>query len=426
MRRAHRWWLGALGALCALPLLAIALLLWWLDPDTLRPVIEAQARERLGISLQLAGPLRWTLWPALSVQGGPGALGTAQQPAMLRWRDLRFTLQWPGWHPAAWQLDGLMIDGLQMPLHADAAGQWNVAALADAISAAQTGTVSRPLRIQRLRLRDADIELRTAPESRSWHLAHLAVDAALDGSADQRQWTLTDLRLSGQLGGGLLPEAAQPLSLDTAQVVIGVPSDSSPAAASTAAAEAGQGGTLRIAPLQARLGAASLRITAQQPLQWRPLRAAGELHFESVALRDWLSAQGVALPPTRDARVLRALSLDTRWQLTDVELQLDALRLQLDDTHWQGHIGGRWRAPQDWQLELQADALDLDRYRRPDSDPGEPFRLPVAALRALPLNGSLRLQRLTAGGVVARDARIDLHSAPAATPEQAVRKVQRP
>jgi len=61
-------------------------------------------------------------------------------------------------------------------------------------------------------------------------------------------------------------------------------------------------------------------------------------------------------------------------------------------------------------VDLQGDAVDLDRYRRPDSDPGEPFRLPVQALRALPLNGSVRLRRLSAGGVVARDAVIGLHS----------------
>jgi len=400
--------------LLALPLLALAWLLWWLDPNSLRPLIEQQARERLGVVLQLSGPLRWSLWPALSVQSGPGALGTDPAVPLLRWQGLQFTLRWPGWRVTPWQFDGLVIDGLQVQLQADETGRWNLAGLRDALSAALRDGVSaqRALRIHPLRLRNADIAVRTAPDANWWRATQLDVKASLDGSADALQWTLANLQISGQLGGGVLPEAGQAVSVSGAQWVIELP------------AAAGQGvdrgGRLRISPLQMRLGSASLRVTADSSLQWQPLRGAGELQFETASLRDWLAAQGTTLPPARDAKVLRAVSLAARWKLTDTEVALDDLRLRLDDTQLQGRVGGRWREPQDWQVELKGDAVNLDRYRRPDADPGEPFRLPVAALRTLPLNGSVRLQRLTAGGAVARDALIELHSA------QAAGRVRRP
>jgi AsmA protein len=396
----------ALGALFALLLLAMALLLWLVDPDSLRPAIERQVRTRLGVSLQLTGPLRWKLWPAFVVQSGPGTLAAGAAP-LLHWQNLQFTLQWPGLHTTVWQFDGLLIDGLQLQLQADAAGRWNLAALSDAMNAQTGGTSTlRLLRIHPLRLRNADIRLRTGTDAREWRLTHLDLDTNLDGSADRLHWSLADLRLSGQLGGGALPATDEAVSLDTASMTIDLPDS------------AARSGAVRIASLQARLGTASLHLSADQPLQWQPLRGAGKLQFETASLRDWLAAQGLILPPTQDAAVLRMTSLATQWKVSDAEAELDALRLRLDDTQWQGRVGGRWRDAQDWHVDLQGDALNLDRYRRPGSDPGEPFRLPVAALRALPLNGSVRLQRLTAGGAVARDALIELHSQLAA----AVRK----
>jgi AsmA protein len=153
-----------------------------------------------------------------------------------------------------------------------------------------------------------------------------------------------------------------------------------------------------------------MHVTAPQPLRWAPLEGEGELQFETASLRRWLAAQGVRLPPMRDPTVPGATSVATRWKFNESKTELSALQLRLDDTHLQGRIAGRRQEPRDWQVELQGDALDADRYRRPDSDPGEPFSLPVEALRALPVNGSVKLQRLSGGGVVARDAVIELRS----------------
>ena len=416
MRRAHRWWLAAAGILLALPLLAVAILVWWVDPDSLRPTIEAQVRERFGIALHLAGPLKWKLWPAFAVQSGPGALGLAEAGAgagaagataepLLRWQALQFTLQWPRRQATEWRLDGLIVDGLRMSLQPDAAGRWNIAALFDAVSDSQAraATPGRGLRIQPLQLRDAQLQVRLTSAGTRWQVSRFNMKTNLDRSGDG-VWTLAELQLAGDVSGGPLP-AAEAMSLQTARASI------DPA-----------GSIVRAAPLQARVGDATLHLTVPQPLRWAPWQGEGEVQFEAASLRGWLVAQGYTPPPTHDAGALGAASLDAHWRIDaaqsagdgpsggTMQAELRDLQLRLDDTRLQGRVAGRWQAPQNWRIELTGDSLDADRYRRPDSAPGEPFSLPVDALRALPLDGSVTLQRLSAAGMVARDAVIELHS----------------
>jgi AsmA protein len=419
VKRAHRWWLGAIAALLVLPIIAALLLLWWVNPDSLRPEIERQARLRFGLALQLTGPLRWDLWPALAVQSGPGAIGGGAEP-LLRWRSLQFTLQWPGLHQTAWQIGGVIIDGLQLDVRPDSTGRLNVAAMLDEMAAVQgkaNGGAPIGLSIRPIELRDAQLEFRATLDAQPWRLEHTNARASVEATPDRAQWLLADMSFAAMVMGPELPPAGEQVSLSTARMVLNLPSASAVGASSPGASgRPGAVANVEIAPLQARWANADIRLTAAHPLQWQPLAGEGELQFDSPSLRTWLAAQGVTAPPMRDATVLRALTLATHWRLDEDNVQLSALKLRLDDTQWQGSLGGRWREPRDWRVDLQGDALDLDRYRRPASDPGEPFNLPIEALRGLPLNGTLRLQKLSGGGSVARDARIDLHSATPGAP----------
>jgi hypothetical protein len=331
-------------------------------------------------------------------------------------------------HATTWQFDGVIVEGLRMTLQADEAGRWNVAAMLDAMAAAQATEVhggetqpgvapsgrtqpGRALHIHPLQLRNSELQLRMRPGSAPWQLSRLNLQANLDRSADGRELKLAELQLSADVRGGSLP-AAEAVTVQSAGVVVDMPPGGAEVGtgAGVGASSAGIGGSVRIQPVQLRLGEATLRLSAAQPLRWQPLQGEGDLQFDTAALRSWLAAQGMTTPPTRDTSALRTASMATHWKIDAAQAELSALQLRLDDTRLTGRIGGHWQSPQDWQIELQGDALDADRYRRPDSDPGEPFQLPVDALRALPLNGSVRLQQLSGGGVVARDALIELKS----------------
>jgi uncharacterized protein involved in outer membrane biogenesis len=394
VKPAHRWLIGALAALVLLPLLAVALLPLLIDPDTLRPAMERQARERLGIPLQLQGHLKWTLWPALAVQSGAGALGEAGAEPPVRWSALNFTLQWPRWGLREWQLEGVQVDGLQVRLTRQADGRWNVARLLRAGAApASASSGATRLHIWPLRLHDARIELHPDAASAPWVFDALEAQARIDSDDLSRHWTLQALQLDARVAGPPLGAGnAQPLSLRDEHVEF------------RALPEA----QLQLAPLTVRWAGAELQLRAPAPLRVVALAGEGELQLHTDSLRDLLAASGVTAPPMRDLGVLKRLALATHWKLADADFALSALTLQLDDTRWQGSLGGHWRAPAAWRVDLQGDTLDADRYRRPSDDPGEPFELPVQALRALPLTGQLRLAELRAAGSTAHDARITL------------------
>ena len=394
MKRAHRWLIGALAALVLLPLIAVALLPLLIDPDTLRPAMEREARERLGIPLQLQGHLKWTLWPVLAVQSGAGALGEAGAEPPVRWRALSFTLQWPRWGLREWRLAGVQVDGLQVRLARGADGQWNVVQLLRAgAGPASAASGATRLHIWPLRLHDARIELRPDASSVPWVFDALEAQARIDSDDVARHWTLQALQLDARVAGPPLGTgSAQPLSLRDEHVEY------------RALPEA----QLQLAPLTVRWAGAELQLRAPAPLRVAAPAGEGELQLHTDSLRDLLAASGVTVPPMRDPAVLKRLVLVTHWTLADADFALGPLSLQLDDTRWQGSLGGHWRAPAAWRVDLQGDRLDADRYRRPGDNPGAPFELPVQALRALPLTGQLRLAELRAAGSTAHDARITL------------------
>ena len=58
------------------------------------------------------------------------------------------------------------------------------------------------------------------------------------------------------------------------------------------------------------------------------------------------------------------------------------------------------------RFALAGERLDLDRYLRPQDQPGEPFELPVAWLRTLHVEGDLRLKEARLAGATARGVRL--------------------
>jgi hypothetical protein len=410
MRR--RRWLAALAALVLLPLLAAGLLLWLVDPNVLRPEIERQARERFGLPLQLRGPLRWSLWPAFSVESGEGSVGddasnaapggtadSAGTSPPVSWRALRFTLQWPVWESRDWRLEGVQIEGLRLRLQQDAQGRWNVASLlrlpAPAPGSPQSPAAATTLYIDPLQLRDARIEVHVGDEPTPWIVDALQATLRVETNDAFDHWSLRELRLDSRVSGAPLA-SAQPLSVRTARLDYHGGQEAS-------------GARIDVEPLTAAWAGAELRLRMGSPIVFAPLSASGDIELRGESLRAALAAHRVEMPPMRAAEALARYAASSHWQLTENTLTLTALQAQLDDTHWQGTASGRWRKPMQWHVDLDGDVLDVDRYRRPASDPGEPFALPVEALRALPLSGTVRLRELRAAGSRARDARITLH-----------------
>ena len=131
---------------------------------------------------------------------------------------------------------------------------------------------------------------------------------------------------------------------------------------------------------------------------------AGEVTMEDPALPQ----KSVKLPITG------TLSVDAKKQLVDARVAT-----RLDDSALNAEVGVRGFSPVKLSFEASADKLDLDRYFPPapaqagggtaaqgDADP----KVDLSALKALDLNGQLRVGQLKARGVRTQDLRVVLRA----------------
>jgi AsmA protein len=215
-------------------------------------------------------------------------------------------------------------------------------------------------------------------------------------------------------------------------------------------------GTLRLEGLSVR----SDELVIDGHLSGEGLLAAptvrGRLALQELDLRSWLEARGLPVPATADPRTLRRVGLEADWRLADDRLALSGLALTLDDTRVTGSGEVTRSPPVGYRFDLAGDRLDLDRYLparpkppgqigpeaapaapdpaavadepaaapppgtasepRPGSaeEAGEPIAVgpifPVEALRALDLDGRVRLGELRLAGLALGDAFLEIAS----------------
>ncbi|MBH9403554.1 AsmA family protein [Pseudomonas aeruginosa] len=170
----------------------------------------------------------------------------------------------------------------------------------------------------------------------------------------------------------------------------------------------------------------------------------GGLSIAPMNLREFLAGIGVTLPAMADANTLGKFELNTRLAGSRNSLNLEDLKLGLDDTAFSGRFGIADFARQSLRAQLKGDKLDLDRYlpakakqaqdaasatRKAEGDatvasaaqgntplPEKPTRqawsdaplLPIATLRKLDLDVALNFGRLTVEKLPIDDASLKL------------------
>jgi AsmA protein len=162
----------------------------------------------------------------------------------------------------------------------------------------------------------------------------------------------------------------------------------------------------------------ALALQAEQ-LRSKP-RYSGSLDLAEADLRQVLGRMGGA-PSTADPEALRRASAGARFTGGAEQLSVESLTVRLDDTTLQGKLTvASFKGPA-LRFDLSADALDLDRYLPPPAGPAESAAaasptagaaraaaLPLESLRALDLDGRLRLARLRVGNLQLADVALKL------------------
>ncbi|SDM39442.1 AsmA protein [Franzmannia pantelleriensis] len=151
-------------------------------------------------------------------------------------------------------------------------------------------------------------------------------------------------------------------------------------------------------------------------------RYTGLVSLAPLSLRPWL-ARFDALPETASDAALGDVALTSPVQGDLERLNLTNLTMVVDDSTFTGRLGAGLFG-QSLSFDLQGDHLDLDAYLPPAepaaesamlrqllgrmayADEDQEAALPIAWLAPLDLAGELRLERLTALGLVIRNAEL--------------------
>jgi AsmA protein len=373
--RLLKWISWSLASLVVLLLLALAVLVWVVDPNSFKPRIEAAVREATGREFTLVGDIELGFFPWLSLRTGSGQFGNPSGfPAepLASWRSARLGVKVFPLMRGELQVDRIHLDGADVRLTRRADGHANWEGMGSN-HPVDPHAKSRTVTVDGVDLRDS--RLLFVDELASRRVEITALKLTTEAIAPERPFTGTeiqgDLHMTGFAPAGLpfhlgMPKAA--LSKDYSSVDV-------------------PGFEMTLGGLQAEGG-----ITGD--LGPNP-RLAGKFESNTFDARALLMSLGVDAPKTTDPKALTRVAVKTAWRLEAGTVTVDPLAVTLDDTRFTGNFQRGAGEDPVGEFMFRGDRLDIARYLPPADPHSAPFVLPTAALRALRFRGVVELEQVT-------------------------------
>jgi AsmA protein len=390
LRRLIFWTSIAVGALVLLALLAIAALWLFIDPNDYRSQIETRVSAALGRPVHLTGDLSWRLGRQIFIasEGGDiaNAPGFGAEP-LARWSNIRLGVAARPLFDRRVVIDRIEIDGLQLELQRNAAGEVNWALQlqqGEGDPAAQSVSV----RIAGVELRNGAVRYRDAASGADWRATELEFAAQLpeDLSAPDREFR--EVKVAGLLAGGPVATAGVGVSLQATLIQLSPQRLNVP--------------NFALQWSDATLSGAVMAQLAAEP------DVTASFALQAPSLRTLLATAGITPPPMNDAATLGKLELSAGLHFARGAATVDNLAIALDDTRLTGTLSLPSLEPPALRFDLSADQVDMDRYMKPEDAPSEPFELPLGELKSLDAKGVLRIQQASFAGAAAKAVIIDV------------------
>jgi len=396
----------------ALLVITALILTQLVDPNRYRGPIERQVTAATGRAFRLQGDIELTFFPWLSLTTGAAELSSPAgfpEPQLLRWRDAHVGVRLLPLLRGELVVDRVRLVGLEARLLRAADGRENwtfesgnpdargtlpdiegIELRESQLFYADEASGTR-LRLDGLRL---DVEpVRTGVPMRVEAAATVSSPAAPERASVNIATVVTlgpplllaNTEVSGKLLDGRFAGRDVPWRFAAPRLSY------VPVAGTVAAPEWGLDFN------EARIRGATTAALGDA------LTASGTLSLAPVSLRETLAAAGIELPPTRDPNAYRTLKFGAGFRVAGQSLQIEPLDIVLDDTRLTGRVT---REEGVLRFALRGDRMDLGRYLKPEGAPGEPFVLPIAALKALHAEGTLDIDEATLEGVQMKGVRL--------------------
>jgi AsmA protein len=411
--------IGGLVVLVALGLVAVWLLV---NPNDYKDRIAQAVKASTGRELTLAGDLHLSVFPWVALDLGRATLGNppgfdAEPFAAVEHAALRVKVL-PLLHKQL-QIGQITIDGLDLRLRKNAAGQGNWENFGKAASEAPHEDSPPPsVDLAGVALTHSRVAYDTLVlEDLNVTLGHVAPGVAIPVTISTSVRTdakSSPLPLKAQLQLTMDPQAKRyrvtTLDLSGSLTLPGAPapmtwSFNSPELALDLAAQ-----TLADTRFEAAMGDARLSGTVAGATLLDEPALHGDVELKPLSPRQLMATLGMTPPATRDKAVLGKLGLHGAYAYAKKAVRAEKLAVQLDDTRLAGDVRlDLATGAKDFDLTL--DRIDLDRYLPPPAAPTAakaPFELPTDTLKSQHVTGSLAIGQATVSGLALTNLKVGL------------------
>jgi AsmA protein len=373
--RLLKWVSLGLGALVALAVLGVLVIVWFVDPNSFKSNIEAAVRDATGRELTLVGDIELGFFPWLALRTGAGRFANPPgfgEASMLTWRNAQVGARLFPLLRGELVADRVVLDGADVQLVRLADGRANWQGMG---GKQPTDPKAEPMTLRIAGVRITDSRLTLVDEAGPRRLEITALNLTTDEIAPGEP--LTDTEVAGVLHMAEFVAAGVPFRVQVPE--ISAPSDWS---------------AVQVEEFEVAFGVLQVEGGIGGSLGDRP-RLSGTLETNAFDPRALLTSVGVAAPKTTDAEALSKLQFSGSWKLDGGALAIEPFALHVDDTRFAGHFRRGAGTQAVGEFALRGDQLAISRYIPPADPASEPFVLPTAALKALKFRGTLELEQAT-------------------------------
>ena len=374
-----KWIAWGLGALVALLLITILVVVWFVDPNSFKPRIEAAVKDATGRELHLVGDIEIGFFPWLSLRTGEGSFanspGFGPEP-MVTWKRAELGAKLFPLLRGRLVADRVVLEGADLRLlrRADGTANWQGIG---GDEPEDPDAEPMEIHIDGVEIIDSRVSFvdESAPRRIEVSKLNLQTDEVSPGKP------LTDTEIAGVLHmDGFAPQGV-PFRVDVPRLQ--APADFS---------------SVDVGSFELAFGGFEAQGAVSGTLGEKP-RLSGKLESNVFDPRTLLASVGIDAPKTTDPAALRKLQLAVIGGFDDGAVTLDPVSLNVDATAFKGRFQRGGGEDAVGEFEFAGDAIDISRYIPPPDPTSEPFVLPTAALKALKFRGTLRLERATLADV---------------------------
>ena len=386
--RPLKWVSLGLGALVALVVLGVLVVVWLVDPNSFKSQIEGAVRDRTGREFTLVGNIELGFFPWLSLKTGEGRFGSppgfGPEP-MVTWKSARLGVKLFPLLSGDVIADRIQLSGADLHLirHADGSANW--LGLTGSEPADPNAKPTR-LNVEGLEIEDSQVVFIDEGVPRRVEITGFSM------STDEIEpgVPFTDTEISGVLHMDGFAAEGVPFRLEVPKIVLPENFES-----------------VDVEHYSIAFGGFEVKGAIRGALGEHP-KLEGEVESNQFDLRALLTSVGIDAPKTTDPKALEKIGFGGTWAFDDGAIRVNPLTIDLDDTHFTGSFSRTAGDAATGEFALSGTSIEIARYIPPTDPNSEPFVMPTAALKALRFRGEIRLAHATLDDIDMKDVALRL------------------